>query len=87
MWHGLRLASAAPSTSQTPYSEGQVLGSCRSGQNQGQGSRKIRPALEEGCWCLDVLAPRVLGKKGLGQQGCRQDLHCYEEHEKSHSCA
>lgn len=46
--HGLMLASAAPSTPQTLYLEGQVLGSCESRQNKGQRSRKIRPALGDG---------------------------------------
>lgn len=48
IWHGLMLASAAPSTSQILYLEGQILGKCESGQSKGQRSRKIRTALGDG---------------------------------------
>lgn len=46
--HGVILASAAPWTSQTPYSKGQVLGRGESGNNKRQRSRKIRTALGDG---------------------------------------
>lgn len=48
IWHGLMMASAASPISQTLYLKRQVLGSCESGQNKGQRSKKIRTALGDG---------------------------------------